>query len=53
MKKYAVKLECHTINYTEVEAENKQQAIIMAIDERRGMCSGDGMHLYEIEIIKD
>ena len=52
MRKYLVTLECNTLNSTEVEAENKEEAIELAKIKLRGMCESNGMEFYEIELIK-
>jgi len=51
MKKYLVSMECCTISRIEVEAKNKEEAIKIAKNDLRGMCQGDSLELYEIEII--
>ncbi len=48
-KTYIVSFECHTINKFEVQAKNKKEAEELGEIAARGMCSGDGIELYEIE----
>jgi hypothetical protein len=52
MKKYIVTLECNTLHDEEVEAESKEEAEEIALNQGRGQCFGDSMTVYEVQLIK-
>jgi len=51
MRKYKVTLECCDLVTEEVEANNKEEAIVIAKNQARGNVNGDSFDLYQIEII--